>query len=104
MLAPATLDRVDSGFYRTQPRKLKTAANRRVEAELTVVRLCTMGGEAYDTLSGRVDALEEKVKHGITVHAVATPVQTVSDEERPPLPGDEDAPPPLRGMKMRRYG
>ncbi len=74
--------------------RLKTAANRRVEAELTVVRLCTMGGEAYDTLSGRVDALEEKVKHGITVHAVAAPVQTVSDEERPPLPEDEDAPPP----------
>lgn len=74
--------------------RLKTAANRRVEAELTVVRLCTMGGEAYDTLSGRVDALEEKVKHGVTVHAVATPAQTVSDEERPPLPGDEDAPPP----------
>lgn len=74
--------------------RLKTAANRRVEAELTVVRLCTMGGEAYDTLSGRVDALEEKVKHGVTVHAVTAPTQTVSDEERPPLPGDEDAPPP----------
>lgn len=74
--------------------RLKTAANRRVEAELTVVRLCTMGGEAYDTLSGRVDALEEKVKHGVTVHAVTAPAQTVSDEERPPLPGDEDAPPP----------
>ena len=72
--------------------RLKTAANRRVEAELTVVRLCTMGGEAYDTLSGRVDALEEKVKHGVTVHAVTAPAQTVSDEERPPLPGDEDAP------------
>ena len=74
--------------------RLKTAANRRVEAELTVVRLCTMGGEAYDTLSGRVDALEEKVKHGVAVRPAAAPTQALPDDERPPLPGDDDAPPP----------
>lgn len=74
--------------------RLKTAANRRVEAELTVVRLCTMGGEAYDTLSGRVDALEEKVKYGVAVRPAAAPTQALPDDERPPLPRDDDAPPP----------
>lgn len=74
--------------------RLKTAANRRVEAELTIVRLCTMGGEAYDTLSGRVDALEEKVKHGVTVQVTAAPAAAMPDEDRPPPPGDADAPPP----------
>lgn len=75
--------------------RLKTTANRRVEAELTVVRLCTMGGEAYDTLSGRVDALEEKVKNGVTVRTVAA--GPAPDDDRPPPPGDDDAPPPPGG-------
>ena len=83
-----------SGILQESQGRLKTAANRRVEAELTVVRLCTMGGEAYDTLSGRVDALEEKVKHGVAVRPAAAPTQALPDDERPPLPGDDDAPPP----------
>ena len=69
--------------------RLRTAANRRVEAELTMVRLCTMGGEAYDSLTGRVEALEEKVKNGIPMRAAAMP-----DDDRPPPPDDMDAPPP----------
>ena len=70
--------------------RLKTAANRRVEAELTIVRLCTLGGDGYDSLEGRVEALEEKVKNGIAVRAV--PADTGNDV--PPPPGDADAPPP----------
>ena len=70
--------------------RLKTAANRRVEAELTIVRQCTLGGDAYDSLEGRVEALEEKVKNGIPVRAV--PADTGNDG--PPPPGDADAPPP----------
>ena len=70
--------------------RLKTAANRRVEAELTIVRLCTLGGDGYDSLEGRVEALEEKVKNGIDVRAV--PADTGNDV--PPPPGDADAPPP----------
>ncbi|MDY5972941.1 MAG: DNA polymerase III subunit gamma/tau, partial [Butyricicoccus sp.] len=50
--------------------RIKAASNRRVEAELCMVRLCTMGGEAYDSLAGRVEALEEKVRHGVPVAIV----------------------------------
>lgn len=69
--------------------RIKAASNRRVEAELCMVRLCTMGGEAYDSLAGRVEALEEKVRHGVPVAIVPH----VSDNGPPP-PGDADAPPP----------
>lgn len=54
--------------------RIKSASNRRVEAELSMIRLCTMGAEAYDSLAGRVEALEEKVKHGIPVMVSAAPV------------------------------
>ena len=74
--------------------RLKNAANRRVEAELTIVRLCTMGGDAYDSLTGRVEALEEKVKHGVTVRTVAAAAAQSAGDDVPPPPGDEDAPPP----------
>ena len=37
--------------------RMRSAANRRVEAELCAVRLCSLGAESYDTLGGRVEAL-----------------------------------------------
>ena len=43
--------------------RIPHAANRRIEAELCVVRLCELTADDYDTLSGRVDALEEKLAH-----------------------------------------
>ncbi|MGE4548594.1 MAG: DNA polymerase III subunit gamma/tau [Intestinibacillus sp.] len=70
--------------------RMKNAANRRVEAELCIIRLCSLGADDYDSLSGRVDALEEKVKNGIPA---AAPVRTVPDNDRPPPPGETDAPP-----------
>ena len=73
--------------------RMRSAANRRVEAELCAVRLCSLGAEQYDTLSGRVEALEEKIKHGVPV--AAAPAQTAARvDDTPPPPGDEDAPPP----------
>ena len=66
------------------------AANRRIEAELCVVRLCELTAEDYDTLSGRVDALEEKLAHGI-VAAAPAPRQVVPEDG---FPSDADAPPP----------
>lgn len=45
--------------------RMRSAANRRVEAELCAVRLCSLGAENYDTLGGRVEALEEKLKNGV---------------------------------------
>ena len=74
--------------------RMRTAANRRVEAELCAVRLCSLGADNYDTLGGRVEALEEKLKNGVPVQVVqAAPGQPVADDAPPP-PGDEDAPPP----------
>lgn len=49
---------------------MRTAANRRVEAELCAVRLCSLGADNYDTLGGRVEALEEKLKNGVPVQMV----------------------------------
>ncbi len=79
---------------------MRTAANRRVEAELCAVRLCSLGADNYDTLGGRVEALEEKLKNGVPVQMVpAAAAQQGSDvppppgdDDAPPLPGDEDAP------------
>lgn len=53
--------------------RMRSAANRRVEAELCAVRLCSLGAENYDTLGGRVEALEEKLKNGVPVQVVQTP-------------------------------
>lgn len=66
------------------------AANRRIEAELCVVRLCELTADDYDTLSGRVDALEEKLAHGV-VAAAPVPRQVVPEDG---FPSDADAPPP----------
>ena len=83
--------------------RMRSAANRRVEAELCAVRLCSLGAENYDTLGGRVEALEEKLKNGVPVQVVQTPQSggmtppPPRDEGAPPPPGDEDAPPLIDG-------
>ena len=80
--------------------RMRSAANRRVEAELCAVRLCSLGAEDYDTLGGRVEALEEKMKHGMPVQAApqAAPAAPAAParggDDLPPPPGDADAPPP----------
>ncbi len=76
--------------------RMKSAANRRVEAELCVIRLCTLGADDYDSLGGRVEALEEKLKHGVPMvaaPATAPTAQSEPDDDRPPPPEDRDAPP-----------
>ncbi|MGN1015035.1 MAG: DNA polymerase III subunit gamma/tau [Butyricicoccus sp.] len=80
-----------AGILQETLTRMPHAANRRIEAELCMVRLCQLQADDYDTLSGRVDALEDKLKHGV-------PVQTVqrggeSNDDRPPLPDEADAPP-----------
>ena len=77
--------------------RMRSAANRRVEAELCAVRLCSLGAEDYDTLGGRVEALEEKMKHGVPVQAppqAAPAAPARGGDDLPPPPGDADAPPP----------
>ena len=74
--------------------RMRSAANRRVEAELCAVRLCSLGAENYDTLGGRVEALEEKLKNGVPVQVVQGAAVPARGADAPPPPGDEDAPPP----------
>ena len=77
--------------------RMRSAANRRVEAELCAVRLCSLGAEDYDTLGGRVEALEEKMKRGVPVQAPPQAVPAAparGGDDLPPPPGDADAPPP----------
>lgn len=82
------------------------AANRRIEAELCVVRLCELTAEDYDTLSGRVDALEEKLAHGV-VAAAPAPRQAApedgfpSDADAPP-PGEDDMPPMMEAQPQQK--
>ena len=79
-----------SGFTRS--------ASRRMDAELCILELCqpelSLDAKA---LNARLTRLEEQVKSGS--FAVAAPVKKVpapaeeEDYDRPPMPGDEDAPP-----------
>ena len=72
--------------------RMPRAANRRIEAELCMVRLCRLQAEDYDTLSGRMDALEEKLAHGVVAAASApAPAPQTYDDG---FPSDQDAPPP----------
>lgn len=78
--------------------RMPRAANRRIEAELCMVRLCRLQAEDYDTLSGRMDALEEKVAHGmVAAIAAPTPLQRTGDDG---FPSDQDAPPPEQEEKL----
>lgn len=76
--------------------RIRSASNRRVEAEMCIIRLCTLSTDFYDSLSGRIDALEEKLRRGIPVMAQPFTANTTSaartPEDGPPPPGDEDAP------------
>lgn len=74
--------------------RMRSAANRRIEAELCAVRLCSLGAEQYDTLSGRVEALEEKVKNGVPVQVVQAAESAPAAAQNHPMPEDMDVPPP----------
>ena len=78
-----------SGFTRS--------ASRRMDAELCMLQMCqpelSLDSEA---LNARLTRLEEQIKTGAFVAAKpvkAAPPEDSYDDDRPPLPGDEDAPP-----------
>ena len=92
--------------------RMRSTANRRVEAELCAVRLCSLGKEDYDSLGGRVSALEEKIKNGVPAQVMpgaAAPARGIDaplappDEGAPPPSDDSDAPPWL-DEEQRRIG
>ena len=69
--------------------RIKAASNRRVEAELCLVSMCTMLEDSYDSLTGRVEALEEKMRHGITVTTSAPVSAPQLPNDAPPWEADE---------------
>ncbi len=75
------------------------SASRRMDAELCILELCqpelSLDAKA---LNARITRLEEQLKSGSIVvqakaPAASAPVEELDDGERPPIPGDEDAPP-----------
>ena len=75
------------------------SASRRMDAELCILELCRpeLNLDA-DALNARLTRLEEQLKNGAFV--AAAPRQTKQprqdapeEDDRPPIPGDEDAPP-----------
>ena len=80
-----------SGFTR--------ASSRRLDAELCILNLCQpeLSLDA-ESLNARLTRLEDQIKTGQFVAAAPAkqekkPVPEDLDDERPPMPGDEDAPP-----------
>ena len=75
------------------------SASRRMDAELCILSLCQpeLSLDA-ESLNARLTRLEEQIKSGSFVAAVAAPIPAgrpvePDDEERPPVPDDADAPP-----------
>lgn len=76
--------------------RMRNAANRRVEAELCMIRLCTLSAQDYDSLDERVGALEHTLQNGIpaaqvAVSAPAAPAPTAAAPAAPAPP--KPAPP-----------
>ncbi|MBQ3192067.1 MAG: DNA polymerase III subunit gamma/tau [Oscillospiraceae bacterium] len=82
-----------SGFTRS--------ASRRMDAELCILELCQLELSLdAKALNARLTRLEEQLKSGAFVAAAAVPEKKPKaapaddyDDDRPPMPGDEDAPP-----------
>ena len=68
------------------------STSRRMDAELCIVSLCqpelVLDPEA---LNSRITRLEETLKNGSFFQSAPVPMSQI--DERPPMPGDEDAPP-----------
>ena len=87
-----------SGFTRS--------TSRRVDAELCILQMCrpelSLDAEA---LNARLTRLEEQLRSGAFTIAAPPEKQPVQlqqdrDDDRPPIPGDEDAPPALEAPPM----
>ena len=69
------------------------SANRRVDAELCMLRLCDPGLDLdARALNARISKLEDQIASGSFVQAKPAPAADY-DDDRPPLPDDDDAPP-----------
>ena len=72
------------------------SASRRMDAELCIISLCQPRLQLdAQALNARLTRLEEQIATGTFVAAAApaAPVTREEEDDRPPMPGDEDAPP-----------
>jgi DNA polymerase-3 subunit gamma/tau len=69
------------------------SANRRVDAELCLLRLCDPALDLDAAgINARLSRVEDRLATGMFVQAAA-PAPEPEDDDRPPMPGDEDVPP-----------
>lgn len=106
MTSPARLIQLCTLLQETAA-QLQFSVNRRTDAELCILKLCdeTLSGDLA-ALGARIARLEEQLAAGVQFAArkaadgsAAPPAQAPAPEDRPPwdappLPGDDDAPPP----------
>ena len=77
------------------------SSSRRMDAELCILNLCkpelVLDAEA---LNSRITRLEDRINSGMIQVSVpqAAPIQNQAEEEFPPMPDDQDAPPCLEQM------
>ena len=71
------------------------SASRRLDAELCIISLCQPELELdAQSLNARLSRVEEQLKNGVVAAPAAMPAAPEEpEEELPPFPGDEDAPP-----------
>ncbi len=80
------LQETASGFARS--------ANRRVDAELCILRLCDPSLDLdVRAINARVSKLEAQIASGAFVQAAPQAQPALEDDDRPPMPDDDDAPP-----------
>ena len=70
------------------------SASRRMDAELCILEMCQPElSKDLDAINARLTRLEEQLKSGNFVVAASAAPRQEEPQERPPMPGDDDAPP-----------
>ena len=70
------------------------SSSRRLDAELCLIELCQPElSTDLEAINARLTRLEEQIKSGVLPLQASAPVREASDDHRPPMPDDEDAPP-----------
>ena len=91
---PAELLRITTVLQETAAGFVKSA-NRRVDAELCILRLCDPSLDLdARSLNARLSRVEDQLASGqVTVRTAAPASREPEDDDRPPMPDDDDAPP-----------
>ena len=80
------IQKTSAGFTRS--------SSRRMDAELCVLNLCQPELSLdVDAINSRITRIEDKLKNGVFQRAVPIAKVAEEEEERPPMPDEQDAPP-----------